>query len=492
VGWVNRKVSEKDGTIRYTAMYRDIKGEARSAGTHATEPLAVKAWHKAEVQQASGRIGDPRRGRQKFKRYVKEEWWPNHEMELSTRENYHSYLKNHILPTFGEMRMVEILPNDVREWVTDLKQRKIGAPTIAKSKVVLDAILTTAFNDLITFLHAGKGVTTPTVVKKTKHVITAEQFDLIYQELPNDLMRLLVETDIETGLRWGELTELRPKDFNFKTCMLTVKRAVVELDPAFHPEGKRFYVKEYPKDGEWREFKVARHLVEKVAAHVAENNIDRNDLIFEFQQPIEPRRYKRPEELPDPITLGWTEPHPTSGRQYRHGTISAYSGVKCRCQFCRDAMASYRADRRAMGKDQPRKRRTYNTDGHIGGDWFRKQVWNKALAKIDLGFKITPHGLRGAHASWLLAGGANLQVVKERLGHGSIVTTEQYLNTLPGADDEAMSALDAIRGNRNPQPETESEPAAVEQPTPDLAEMMKMMAVIQDGVAKLASEKVAA
>ena len=27
-------------------------------------------------------------------------------------------------------------------------------------------------------------------------------------------MKLLVETDIESGLRWGELTELRPKDLN--------------------------------------------------------------------------------------------------------------------------------------------------------------------------------------------------------------------------------------------------------------------------------------
>jgi hypothetical protein len=37
--------------------------------------------------------------------------------------------------------------------------------------------------------------------------------------------------------------------------------------------------------------------------------------------------------------------------------------------------------------------------------------------------------LRHAHASWLLAGGADLQVVKQRLGHGSLRTTEKYLNT---------------------------------------------------------------
>ena len=55
------------------------------------------------------------------------------------------------------------------------------------------------------------------------------------------------------------------------------------------------------------------------------------------------------------------------------------------------------------------------------------------------------HDLRHAHASWLLAGGADLQIVKERLGHGSISTTEKYLHTLPDADDTALNALARTR-----------------------------------------------
>lgn len=34
---------------------------------------------------------------------------------------------------------------------------------------------------------------------------------------------------------------------------------------------------------------------------------------------------------------------------------------------------------------------------------------------------------------------------KKRLGHGTITTTEQYLHTLGGADDTALSALHSIR-----------------------------------------------
>ena len=142
--------------------------------------------------------------------------------------------------------------------------------------------------------------------------------------------------------------------------------------------------------------------------------------------------------------MGFTEPN-AAGRTYRHGTINGYSNGKCKCRHCKDAYAIYRAERRAAGKDSPRTPRTRDTDGHIPRDWFRKQTWNPALAAANIQIHVRMHGLRHAHASWLLAGGADLQVVKERLGHASIATTEKNLHTLPDADDTALDALTKIR-----------------------------------------------
>lgn len=76
---------------------------------------------------------------------------------------------------------------------------------------------------------------------------------------------------------------------------------------------------------------------------------------------------------------------------------------------------------------------------------FRTKTWLPALQVADLGHHVRFHDLRAAHASWLLAGGADLQVVKERLGHSQIATTQQYLGTLPDAGDKALAALRKTR-----------------------------------------------
>jgi integrase len=437
----SRARAGRDGRPRYTAYYWDIRGRERSAGTFSSKKDADKAWQREEAKVAEGRAGDPRRGRQTFERYVREEWLPSHVMELRTRENYSYYLDRRILPEFGPMRMVEILPAHVREWVTKLKNQGVTAPVIKYCMVVLSAIFTTALNDQVTYLHPCKGVKTPPVPRRPRHIISPEQFDDLYEALPTDAMKLLVETDIESGLRWGELAELRPRDLDFATGVLTVSRVVVELSPRFHPAGGRFLVKDYPKDQEHRRLKLSDQIVMKIKAFVEAHGIGDDSLLFSMSSlPREPRL----RAVADPAALGLTEPN-EAGRRYRHGTLSAYSAGKCRCEHCRGAYASYRARRRSAGQDQPRPPRTVVTDGHVPRWWFRTHVWLPAMDAAGLAQSANVHGLRHAHASWLLAGGADLQVVKERLGHSSIVTTQKYLGTLDEADETAIDALSRIR-----------------------------------------------
>ncbi|HWG65150.1 MAG TPA: hypothetical protein VG253_25990 [Streptosporangiaceae bacterium] len=54
----SRKRVGKNGKLRYTATYVDLRGSIRSAGTFAAEKAADRAWQKAEVSYGRGGVVD--------------------------------------------------------------------------------------------------------------------------------------------------------------------------------------------------------------------------------------------------------------------------------------------------------------------------------------------------------------------------------------------------------------------------------------------------
>jgi hypothetical protein len=106
----SRKRVGGDGKARYTAYYDDVTGRRRSAGTFGSRRDADRAWQRAEAETAKGRHTDSGRSRQLLARYVEDEWFPNHQIELTTRQNYRYVLDKHILPVFGGYTMTAIHP----------------------------------------------------------------------------------------------------------------------------------------------------------------------------------------------------------------------------------------------------------------------------------------------------------------------------------------------------------------------------------------------
>src|SRR6266566_9270314 len=119
--------------------------------------------------------------------------------------------------------------------------------------------------------------------------------------------------------------------------------------------------------------------------HVEASGLQPDDLLFAITDRAEtgPPRLR---VLPDPDTLGFTDPN-ASGRRYRRGTLSGYAAGKCRCRHCKDAYAIYRARRRAAGKDEPRPPRVLSTDGHIPRSWFRVQIWKPRWVTVSRSYR---------------------------------------------------------------------------------------------------------
>ncbi len=76
-------------------------------------------------------------------------------------------------------------------------------------------------------------------------------------------------------------------------------------------------------------------------------------------------------------------------------------------------------------------------DGHLTRQHFYLLITDIAVLAGVSPAKVTPHTLRHAFATHLLAGGADLRVIQTLLGHADIATTEIYTHVL----DDQLKAL---------------------------------------------------
>ena len=368
-----------DGRTRYSGLYRDPQGRTRSAGTFAREKDALRAAERSEDQVYEGKWIDPAAGRITFQKYAEEVWLPSRHLEVTTRAGYRSYLRIHFVPFFGAMQLARIMPSTVQEWVNQAGQLRVvdgkkhaglSPRSIAKCHVMLHSIFARAVRDRLLAFNPCEATELPKIVSKPSRTLTPEEYASLLERIPVRF-KALVMTDIETGLRWGELVALRPRHVNFLRRTITVEETIVEVSRKDSPTGKRMIVKPYPKDDEPRTLKVSQELLDALSARIAKLGLGRDDLLF--------------------------------------------------------------PSREIAGGD-PLSRATFN-----------KRYWKPAVEQSGIDFNVRMHDLRHAHASWLLAGGADLKSVMERMGHAQIQTTQKYLHTLDDADDNALKAFQAIR-----------------------------------------------
>jgi integrase len=274
---------------------------------------------------------------------------------------------------------------------------------------------------------------------------------------------MLVELDLQSGCRWGEITELRGRDIKRDPdardrVYLDLTRAVTDIGAASNPlrNGGRFYIEDTTKGGHDRRIGLSVAMTDKLLAYLDQNTITGDQLLFPLSRltaELDTNTETAPPPQP-PEDLGRTPPN-TAGRTYAHGTITGYSLGACHCQWCRHAYASYRAKRRAAGKDRRPAKDTKagrNLTDHLPRDWFRNNMWTPALKTAGLtSRKIVFHDLRHTHATWLARSHKiDIERLRERMGHRSILTTQQYISAATTIDTTAADVMDGLLASADP------------------------------------------
>ena len=402
---------------RFTGYYR-IGGKRLSAGTWANQTEAM--YHAMQSEQ-SGSIA-PAKAQMTLSEFL-DSWLVVADLLPITKKGYESILRNYVVPKLGDRKVTQISKREIIELLDDLKMQGVGSATLGQIK----ASLGSAFSKLI---QTGQITSNPTQgirIKQRhadlKNVLEPQEFKEVLSNLESAGAKLLAQFLVVSGCRFGEATELRVRDLNFKTGELFVQRRVSDLG-ASHTS--RFMVIEATKSGHKRSLMLSKALLQEIQEYVRVKALSKDDLLFSRLLVAEPSKIKGSRSTKS------SRPFEKDGKKFEHGTLYSYTHGSCRCEGCREAMRKHHQKRKPYQK----QRRFIDQTSHLPRDVWRT-IWNKAIDKSAIGWSPRTHDLRHANATQLLKNGVDVHEVKERLGHQSIKTTERYLHRLRHNQSEA-------------------------------------------------------
>jgi integrase len=258
------------GKVRHTGLYRDPDGNERSAGTYSRAKDADAAAAVQETLVKTGQWVDPDFVVEEtpvptLRSYVEKAWWPNRRLELSTRATYDQMLRLYLLPRFGDTLLPEIARSDIQTWLTELRDdKKLKPYYVAQCYKLLQTILAaktgvSAVRDGFLAHNPCAGVDLDTIPRRRVNVITPLASDAIIAAM-EPWFRPIPLVVSESGLRWGEILGLQPRDIyvpdqaaspasrrTTQGASLTVRRVVTEPGKKITGTTSPFALKEYPK-----------------------------------------------------------------------------------------------------------------------------------------------------------------------------------------------------------------------------------------------------
>ncbi|MBW4043335.1 MAG: site-specific integrase [Acidobacteria bacterium] len=373
--------SRADGTHAFDVRYR-LEGRSRTMSF--TEARAAERW--AAIVR---RIGAPSalellRDRDSAAGTTVDEWAERYLRTLSgvegaTVDHYRSYLAVSISPTLGALPLDSLGRAHIAEWINDQAER-YAAKTVKNRHGFLSAMLQGAVNEGLLDRNPCTGSRLPESEQREMVFLSPDEYRTLLSFVP-EYYAPLVQLLAATGMRFGEVTALRPADFDWHAGTVRIARAWKRS------QAKGWYVGA-PKT---RRSRRTISLPTSLLPQLREQTRRGEEWAFVNQRggPIRQPTF-------------WDSPwHPA--RRLANG-LPAFTGKPL------------------AGRD-----------------------WDREPAETPIGKWPRIHDLRHSHVSWLISDGISLPVIQRRLGHESIQTTvDRYGHLSPDMLTQPAEAMDRL------------------------------------------------
>lgn len=329
-------------------------------------------------------------------------WMENYKVADLTdtgRESYENEIKYRIKPHIGDIKLADLRPLDVQQWVNKLSTngRRDGkgglAPkTVVRAYGVLRQALDIAVEqELIISNPATKKVgnknqiNLPKIPKpKIKHM-TADDAAAFLEAIRDDYMYSAIVTDLAIGVRRGELLGLKWKDIDFKKGTVLVRRQLVRKT-----SGECKLEERVKTDTGYRELQLPPEIITLLKIHKQQQLKQKQELmgIEDSSKVVEikPVKTKKDPQAED-LVFCWPD-----------------------------------------------------------GRWYTPDHFYRHLQRLleKHGFeKLSVHGLRHTYATLAVALGIDISVLSKNMGHTDIATTAIYLHSDQEREKAAAAKIGA-------------------------------------------------
>lgn len=250
MAWVEKLASGK-----YRGIYRDQAGKRRtldSTFTHKARALAAAGGAETEARAAGWRSSDA--AKQTWREWC-DAWWPTRPVAQSTLLRDESRLRVHLMPRWGDMRLIDITEHDVRSWAVKLIREGRSPATAQRCVFLLSASLKAATKARVLVVNEAADVNVDRGRETRERYLTRDEVELIVDNMPSVRDQNVVYLLATTGMRWGEMAGLHWSRIDLERGEFTIAETLDDKNRLMIP---------WPKGKRSRRIKLAPWLLERL------------------------------------------------------------------------------------------------------------------------------------------------------------------------------------------------------------------------------------
>lgn len=216
---------------KWQVRYRDPAGKTRGK-TVASKAEARQLANEIEADMTRGRWRDPADGRRELVDWTDEWWATTSNLRPSSRARDESYMRKHVLKTFGARPIGSITQLEVRAWVAELSLTRRPA-TVHKAYQTLSKIMHAAVDGGLILTSPCHKVPLPRIEHEEMRFLNTKEVAKLAGAI-DDRYRALVLLAAYGGLRISELAGLRRGRVNVLAGTVAVVEQAVEVKGKLH------------------------------------------------------------------------------------------------------------------------------------------------------------------------------------------------------------------------------------------------------------------